>query len=90
MCSKYRLNFSVESIIIFHGALLTSEELIGRINCVKNELKHNDSGKNKWVETDFEHEASVLFCKAVKNYFEAYNEIPKDRIVCRLFYNLTL
>lgn len=68
----------------------TDAELAGKINKVKNELKHNHSGINEWVEADFEHEAAMLFCKAVKNYFEAYDELPNDRIINRLFDRLTL
>jgi hypothetical protein len=53
-------------------------------------LKHNDSGVNNWIEADFENEAVLLFVKAVKNYFNAYGEMPKDKIVNNLFDHLTL
>ncbi len=56
----------------------------------KNELKHNDRGYNEWIDADFENEAALLFVKAVKNYFDSYNEHPKDRIINRLFEFLTL
>jgi len=66
------------------------KNLISKINRVKNELKHNDSGVNNWVEADFENEAVLLFVKAVKNYFSAYDEMPKDKIIRNLFNHLTL
>jgi hypothetical protein len=64
--------------------------LISNINKVKNELKHNDSGENEWVDADFEDEAATLFVKAVKNYIDSYREFPKDRIIVNLFESLTL
>lgn len=68
----------------------TKKQLIGKINIVKNELKHNDNGNNEWVEADFEHEAAIFFIKAMKNYFDCYKEFPADRISKNLFEHLTL
>ncbi len=64
--------------------------IVAQINKIKNELKHNDSGENSWIESDFENEANLLFVRAVKNYFNAYNEMPKDKIITSLFDYLTL
>jgi len=61
-----------------------------RINSVKNEVKHNDTGENSWVLADFEFEASMKFVAAVKNHFRAYDKMPADRIIMKLFDNLTL
>jgi len=61
-----------------------------RINSVKNTIKHNDAGENSWVQADFEFEASMKFVAAVKNHFRAYGKMPSDRIIMRLFDNLTL
>jgi hypothetical protein len=74
----------------FSGQKPPDKELIQKINKVKNELKHNDSGVNLWVDADFENEAALLFLKAVKNYFDCYKEFPNDRIVKNLFQHLTL
>lgn len=74
----------------FSGQTPSDKDIVAKINRVKNELKHNDSGENIWVEADFEHEAATLFIKAVKNYFNCYNEFPNDRIVNDLFGHLTL
>lgn len=74
----------------FSGQTPSDKELIQKINKVKNELKHNDSGDNEWVEGDFEYEAATFFIKAVKKYFDSYKEFPNDKIVKNLFENLTL
>lgn len=69
---------------------IEKKKIINVINKTKNELKHNDSGVNNWVDADFENEAVLLFVKAVKNYLNAYNEMPKDRVIVNLFEHLTL
>ncbi len=74
----------------FSGQKPSDKELIQKINNVKNELKHNDSGDNLWVDGDFENESAILFVKAVKNYFDCYQDFPNDRAVKNLFEHLTL
>lgn len=68
----------------------SDKEIRKDINFIKNELKHNESEDNKWIGGNFENEAAVLFIKAVKNYFNSFDEFPKDRIIKKLFNNLTL
>jgi len=68
----------------------SKKELVKEINYIKNELKHNRDGVNSWVDGDFEMEAAMLFVRSVKNYFDAYNELPKDRIIKRLFLQLAM
>jgi hypothetical protein len=65
-------------------------ELVTQINSTKNELKHNDQGENLWVESDFENECVLLFVKAVKNYFDAYKEMPKSKAIMSLFADICL
>lgn len=74
----------------FSGRKPSDKELIQKINKVKNELKHNDSGENAWVDADFENEAALLFVKAMKNYFICYNEFPSDKVARNLFKEITL
>ncbi len=74
----------------FSSPVPNEKELISKINRVKNELKHNDSGVNNWIEADFENEAVMLFVKAVKNYFNAYGEMPNDKVINNLFNHSTL
>lgn len=79
------------SIYSFIGKAIPDDKtLLREINRVKNELKHNDDGENKWVEADFEYEVCIIFVRALKNYFNAYNEMPKDRTIMRLFEYLTM
>jgi hypothetical protein len=74
----------------FSGHKPSNKDLNFKINRVKNNLKHNDSGENEWVNADFEYEAAKLFVRALKNYFNSYNEFPKDRIINALFDHLTI
>lgn len=74
----------------FSGQKPSDRDLVQKINKVKNELKHNDSGDNDWVDADFEYEAALLFVKAVKNYYDCYKEFPNDIVVKRLFDEITL
>ena len=83
---KYFSSISIQNKILVPN----HKELIKRINGAKNELKHNDGGENKFVNYDFEFEAAMLFIKAVKNYYDCYNEFPNDKKVVKLFYHLTL
>lgn len=74
----------------FSGQVPEDKFLIGKINKIKNELKHNDSGENEWIDADFEDEAATLFVRGVKNYFDCYNQLPKDVVINRLFNHLTM
>jgi len=74
----------------FSKQIPTKKEIIQNINKTKNELKHNDAGENLWIEADFENEASSLFVKAVKNYFDSFGELPKNRTIIKLFDFFTL
>jgi hypothetical protein len=74
----------------FNRPCPSKKDLIKRINKIKNEMKHNDQGENLWVKADFENECVLLFVKAVKNYFDAYKEMPNDKNVMRLFEHLCL
>lgn len=87
---KNDIEFEKSIYEFFTGKTFSDKEIIKRLNRIKNELKHNDSGQNEWVEGDFENEAARLFVKAVKNYFDCYKEFPNDRIVKSLFEHLTL
>jgi hypothetical protein len=52
-------------------------------------LKHNDSGKNEIIEADFENEAVLFFVRAVKNYYGAFDCMPKNKSIVTLFTELT-
>lgn len=67
-----------------------NKDLKSKINKVKNNLKHNNSGENEWVNADFEYEAAILFVRAIRNYFNCYDEFPNDKSIYKLFEHLTL
>lgn len=78
------------SIYEYFGKSVPSEKvLIKKINQIKNSLKHNDSGENEIIEADFENEAVLFFIKAVKNYYGAFNCMPKNKGIITLFNELT-
>ena len=54
------------------------KEIIKERNKTKNQLKHNDDGEDLIIEADFENEACIFFVAAVKNYFDAFNELPNE------------
>ena len=64
--------------------------IINNRNIVKNELKHNDIGENLIIEADLENEAASFFVAALKNYYDAFEEWPKDKTTINLFEFLTL
>ncbi len=74
----------------FNRPCPSNSDLIKQINKTKNEVKHNDVGENLWVEADFENEFVIIFMRAVKNYFNAYKEMPKDKTTMNLFEHLAL
>jgi hypothetical protein len=57
------------------------KKVIDVLNRARNELKHNDSGKNIFYEADFEFEAQCLIDRAIRNYWLAYDTPLRDRIV---------
>jgi len=74
----------------FNRPCPSNKDLTKQINKTKNEVKHNDVGENLWVEADFENEFVIIFMRAVKNYFDAYKEMPKDKTTMNLFEQLAL
>jgi hypothetical protein len=53
--------------------------LIHAHNKIRNELKHNDSGKNYFVIADFQQDAEDMIIRAMKNYFNAFDCFPSHR-----------
>jgi hypothetical protein len=87
---EYEIEYLKSVYLYFKKPIPSNGELINRINKTKNKLKHNDVGENLWVESDFENECVLLFVRAVKNYFDAYKEMPKNKVVMHLFEDLCL
>jgi hypothetical protein len=54
---------------------------------VRNELKHNDSGKDSVLtDVDFKYQAEELIIGAINNYMIIFDEEPRDRVV-KSFWN---
>jgi hypothetical protein len=87
---KYEIEYIKSIYKHFNRPCPSNSDLIEQINKTKNEVKHNDVGENLWVEADFENEFVIIFMRAVKNYFNVYNEIPKDKTTMNLFEHLAL
>jgi hypothetical protein len=66
------------------------KELLAAHNRARNELKHNDGGKNGRVVADFEFEAEEMLLRAIKNYFNAFGCLPGNRRVRGWFEHMTL
>jgi hypothetical protein len=50
-------------------------------NRIKNSLKHHNTKENTIIEADFKFEAQEQIDKAIRNYWIALKEPPKDRII---------
>jgi hypothetical protein len=87
---EYQADYLKNAYDFLTGREISKKDIINQLNLTRNKVKHNDSGENLWIEADFENEACILFVRAVKNYFDAYKEMPKDRIINNLFEDLTL
>jgi len=75
----------------FHGKPRPSKkELVGVHNRVRNELKHNDGGKNGRVVAEFKFEAEEMLLRAIKNYFNAFGCLPGNNRVQGWFEHMTL
>ena len=74
----------------FNRPCPSNKEIVKQINKTKNEAKHNDVGENQWVDADFENETVVIFVRAVKNYYDAYKEMPNNKTIMNLFEELCI
>lgn len=50
-------------------------------NHIKNALKHHNSSIDEFVLADFQLEAELLIDSAIRNYWIAFDNPPKDRII---------
>jgi hypothetical protein len=57
----------------------TPEQIKKGLNRVRNELKHNDSGKNIRVEAIYDYETEEMILRAIRNYHKLYNCLPSDK-----------
>jgi hypothetical protein len=61
-----------------------------KINSTRNELKHNDRGKNVRVEAMFTYEAEEMLLRAIRNYLKLYDRLPRHQRVVNWWENMTL
>lgn len=59
------------------------KKVIAVLNRTRNELKHNDTGENLYLESDFEFEAQCIIDRAIRNYWIAHDRPIRDRIINR-------
>jgi hypothetical protein len=56
-------------------------DLSSRLNKQRNELKHNDGGKNKQVKADWRFEAEDMILRGIRNYQRAFGCTPRSKLV---------
>jgi hypothetical protein len=66
------------------------KEVKRRLNATRNELKHNDPGKNVRVHAMFQYEAEEMLLRACKNYLKLYNRLPRNKRLVDWWENITL
>lgn len=66
------------------------KEIRRRINYARNELKHNDGGKNRPVSADIVYEAEDMILRALRNYYKLYGKHPPQKEVLDWWDNMTL
>jgi hypothetical protein len=66
------------------------ENLIARLNRTRNELKHQDDGRNVRIQKDFAAEAESMLLRCMFNHFDAFSCYPANRQLRRWFENTTL
>ena len=68
----------------------SKKKLIGMGNKYRNELKHQDNGRNVSVEADFRFEAEEMLLRCMFNYFDAFGCYPRNKQLRSWFEHMTL
>lgn len=68
----------------------SKKELIAIENRIRNELKHQDDGRNVKVEGDFRSAAEEMLLRCMFNHFDAFGCYPKSRMLRGWFEDMTL
>jgi len=68
----------------------SKKELIRLENRTKNELKHQDDGRNVSVEADFTFDAEDMLLRCMYNHFNAFACYPQSKRLRSWFENMTL
>jgi hypothetical protein len=57
------------------------EKVHKSLNRVRNELKHNDGGRNVRIQAEFVFEAEEMILRALRNYERAFGCMPSNRLI---------
>jgi signal transduction histidine kinase len=68
----------------------SKKQLIVIQNKIRNELKHQDDGRNVRVSANFEIEAEDMILRAMFNYFDAFGCHPASKRLRSWFDHMTL
>ena len=68
----------------------SKKELVKLQNRVRNELKHQDDGRNTTIVADFVFEAENMLLRCMYNHFNAYACYPSSKRLRCWFENMTL
>jgi hypothetical protein len=68
----------------------SKRQLVRLQNRVRNEMKHQDDGRNITVEADFVFEAESMLLRCMYNHFDAYGWYPQSKRLRRWFEKMTL
>lgn len=68
----------------------SKKELIALENGTRNELKHQDDGRNVTVEADFVFDAENMLLRCMYNHFDAFGCWPKSPRLRAWFEHITL
>jgi hypothetical protein len=59
-------------------------------NRTRNELKHQDDGRNVTIQADFVYDAEDMLLRSMFNHFKAFGCYPKSKHLQRWFEHMTL
>ena len=68
----------------------SKKELVRLENCTRNQLKHQDDGRNVAVEADFVFDAEDMLLRCMFNHFNAFRCYPKSKRLRDWFEHMTL
>jgi hypothetical protein len=66
------------------------KKLIALENTPRNEIKHQNDGRNVTVQEDFVFEAERMLLRCMFNHFNAFRRYPKSKKLCRWLHSMRL
>lgn len=68
----------------------SKKKIIAIENRIRNELKHQNDGRNITVEADFNFHCEEMLLRCMYNYFDAFGCFPQNRNLRSWFANILL